>query len=136
MLRECYRVLRPDGLLVVAAIELAPNLKDLDLHRALELGPADVHAEAALGEMLQRSGFELVIERDVTREFRVRIRQRLDALARNEQALRREEGDDVVHEEREKRARMLKAVNQGLLRRTIVVGRAEKSLMQTSDGVT
>ena len=136
MLRECYRVLRPNGLLVVAAIELAPNLKGRELDRALELGPADVHAEAALGGLLQRAGFELVIERDVTRDFRVRIRQRLDALTRNEEALRREEGDDVVHAEREKRTRMLEAVSEGLLRRTIVVGRAEKSHMQTSAGVT
>ena len=124
MLRECHRVLERGGRLVAAAIELAEGLGDEALLRALALGPADVEAEASLAGMVERVGFEIMAQRDVTPEFRDGITRRLEALASNEDALRLSEGGEAVDAERDKRSRMLTGVNEGLLRRTIVVGRA------------
>ena len=49
---------------------------------------------------------------------------RLDALDQNETELRRAEGHEMVDTEREKRTDMLTAVQEGMLRRTALVGLA------------
>tara|TARA_A100001037_G_scaffold39139_1_gene30234 strand:+ start:7470 stop:7697 length:228 start_codon:yes stop_codon:yes gene_type:complete len=74
--------------------------------------------------LVAQSGFEVVIERDLTEDFRVSLLDRLDALDQNETALRRAEGHEMVDTEREKRTDMLTAVQEGMLRRTALVGLA------------
>jgi hypothetical protein len=74
--------------------------------------------------LVAQSGFEVVIERDLTEDFRVSLLDRLNALDQNDAELRRAEGHEMVDTEREKRANMLTAVQEGLLRRTALVGRA------------
>ena len=66
----------------------------------------------------------MVIARDLTEDFRVSLLDRLNALDQNEAELRRAEGNEMVDTEREKRTKMLTAVQEGLLRRTALVGRA------------
>jgi hypothetical protein len=112
------------GYLVVATIEVADGLQGSQRDRALRLGPGDVDAEASLRSMVEGVDFDVAHERDVTSDFRTSIVRRLDALVRHEAALRRAEGDEAVDGEREKRSRMLTGVDEGLLRRTVVVGRA------------
>ena len=79
MLRECRRVLEPGGRLAVATIEIADGLGPMGRARALELGPADVDAEASLRELVRRAGFEILAERDVTPDFRRTLVRRLGA---------------------------------------------------------
>lgn len=111
--------------MVVASIEMAAALTDVERVRALELGPADVAGEAPLRGLFERARFRVEVERDVTSEFRDALERRLDALVQHEAELRRSEGDEEVDAERDKRARMLTGVEEGLLRRTIVLGRSE-----------
>jgi hypothetical protein len=103
---------------------MAAGLSDLERTRALELGPADVAGEASLRGLLERAGFHVDEERDVTSDFRDALDRRLEALRRHEAALRGSEGDEQVDSERDKRTRMLTGVDEGLLRRTIVLGRS------------
>lgn len=122
----------PGGYLAVATIEVADGLQGSRRDRALKLGPGDVDAETSLRCMVEGAGFDVMNERDVTSDFRASIVRRLEALVRHEAALRQAEGDEAVDAEREKRSRMLTGVDEGLLRRTVVVGRA-LDCMQTSE---
>ena len=124
MLRECRRVLKKDGRLVVVTIEIAEGLGAAQRARAIQLGPEDLGTGGPLRDLVAQSGFEVVIERDLTEDFRVSLLDRLDALDQNETELRRAEGHEMVDTEREKRVNMLTAVQEGLLRRTALVGRA------------
>lgn len=124
MLRECRRVLRKDGRLVVVTIEIAEGLGAAQRARAIQLGPEDLGTGGPLRDLVAQSGFEVVIERDLTEDFRVSLLDRLDALDQNETALRRAEGHEMVDTEREKRTDMLTAVQEGMLRRTALVGLA------------
>ncbi len=124
MLRECRRVLKRDGRLVVVTIEMAEGLGPAQRARAAELGPEGLGTEGPLRDLVAQSGFEVVIARDLTEDFRVSLLDRLNALDQNEAELRRAEGNEMVDTEREKRTKMLTAVQEGLLRRTALVGRA------------
>ena len=124
MLRECRRVLKRDGRLVVVTIEMAEGLGPAQRARAAELGPEGLGTEGPLRDLVAQSGFEGVIARDLTEDFRVSLLDRLNALDQNEAELSRAEGNEMVDTEREKRTKMLTAVQEGLLRRTALVGRA------------
>ena len=124
MLRECRRVLKRDGRLVVVTIEMAEGLGPAQRARAAELGPEGLGTEGPLRDLVAQSGFEVVIARDLTEDFRVSLLDWLNALDQNEAELRRAEGNEMVDTEREKRTKMLTAVQEGLLRRTALVGRA------------
>ena len=124
MLRECRRVLKPRGSLVVATIEMAERLGAEERARATELGPEHLGTGGPLRDLVAQSDFEVVIERDLTDDFRSSLLERLDVLDQRDEELRRAEGHESVDVEREKRKRMLTALEEGLLRRTAVVGRA------------
>ena len=124
MLRECRRVLKKDGRLVVVTIEIAEGLGAAQRARAIQLGPEDLGTGGPLRDLVAQSGFEVVIERDLTEDFRVSLLDRLDALDQNDAELRRAEGHEMVDTEREKRTDMLTAVQEGMLRRTALVGLA------------
>ena len=124
MLRECRRVLKKGGRLVVVTIEIAEGLSAAQRGRAIQLGPEDLGTGGPLRDLVAQSGFEVVIERDLTEDFRVSLLDRLDALDQNETALRRAEGHEMVDTERQKRTDMLTAVQEGMLRRTALVGLA------------
>ena len=124
MLRECRRVLKKGGRLVVVTIEIAEGLGVAQRARAIQLGPEDLGTGGPLRDLVAQSGFEVVIERDLTEDFRVSLLDRLDALDQNDAELRRAEGHEMVDTERQKRTDMLTAVQEGMLRRTALVGRA------------
>ncbi len=124
MLRECRRVLKKGGRLVVVTIEIAEGLGAAQRARAIQLGPEDLGTGGPLRDLVAQSGFEVVIERDLTEDFRVSLLDRLDALDQNDAELRRAEGHEMVDTERQKRTDMLTAVQEGMLRRTALVGLA------------
>ena len=124
MLRECRRVLKKGGRLVVVTIEIAEGLGVAQRARAIQLGPEDLGTGGPLRDLVAQSGFEVVIERDLTEDFRVSLLDRLDALDQNDAELRRAEGHEMVDTERQKRTDVLPAVQEGMLRRTALVGLA------------
>ena len=124
MLWECRRVLKKGGRLVVVTIEIAEGLGVAQRARAIQLGPEDLGTGGPLRDLVAQSGFEVVIERDLTEDFRVSLLDRLDALDQNDAELRRAEGHEMVDTERQKRTDVLTAVQEGMLRRTALVGLA------------
>ena len=109
MLRECRRVLKKGGRLVVVTIEIAEGLGVAQRARAIQLGPEDLGTGGPLRDLVAQSGFEVVIERDLTEDLRVSLLDRLDALDQNDAELRRAEGHEMVDTERQKRTDMLTA---------------------------
>ena len=106
--------------MIAASIEVGSALADADRMRAMQLGPAEVDGEDSLRGLVERAGCPVEEELDVTDALREALERRLSTLARYEAELRRAEGDELVDTERDKRERLLIAINEGLLRRTIV----------------
>lgn len=102
-------------------IHLTPGLTSAERVRARESGPRAVDARGEHRSMLERAGFELALERDVTDDFLDTARAWLresEAVADELAVLEPEGGFD---ERQEDRRTMIAAIAEGLLRRTLYV---------------
>ena len=102
-------------------IHLAPGLTSADRSRARGAGPRAVDTRGSHSSMLQRAGFEVAVERDVTPDFLDTARAWLresEALTDELAALEPAGGFD---ERQEDRRRMIVAIEDGLLVRTLFV---------------
>jgi hypothetical protein len=113
----------------VIVIETVPGLSPNDEVLAAELGPSNVRAEASLSELAERAGLAILESADVTEEFRHTVDRLSRLLSTREELLRDAEGSDAYEAERDKKARMLRGLASGLLRRSLVV--AERPLSAT-----
>lgn len=120
-MRECRRVLRTGGRIVVLVIETAPDLDAAELELAAELGPSEVRAEAELAVLAERAGLEAVAQEDLTAALEEVLVALWRGLAENESELRSAEGDVEYDYEVARRRSMMEAVHRGLIRRTMVV---------------
>ncbi len=124
MLRACRRILRPAGRTAFFTIFVAPGLSKRDHRRAVRLGPRAVASNRGQAELLAAAGFVDVEEVDVTGEFLETARRWLRFSAELEPALRAALGDEVVDEQVADRTDMVKAIEEGLLKRSLLVGAA------------
>lgn len=102
-------------------IQLPNGLSRSDRARARNAGPRAVDSRGSHPSMLRRAGFDLVIERDVTVPFLDTAKAWLresEALTNELAALEPEGGFD---ERQEDRRRMIAAIEEGLLVRTLFV---------------
>ena len=125
MLRECHRLLQPGGRIGGYVIHTADGLTRSELERAAQLGPPQVRADAPPPEMCRIAGLRVTREIDVTTEFEVTCRALLEAREQYREELRLEEGEEAFEYELSRKAQMLQGIQDGLLRRSLVV--AEKS---------
>lgn len=123
MLRECARVLRPGGLLAAVAIECPPGLSAADTELAAVLGPANVHADGALVDMVAAVGLEPLHVVDWTDALRAVGERTITALEAAAEAIRLTEGDAVYEEELGKKTRIVEGIDRGVLARTLVIAR-------------
>lgn len=121
MLRECRRVLREGGRLASVAIEPAPGLDAASLGRARELGPSRLTTRGDLAHNSGEAGLTVAAVEDWTAELAELLRVVVEQLEAHEAPLRAGEGDDVYEHELEKKRRLLRGVQEGLLVRTLVV---------------
>lgn len=68
-LKECRRVIRPDGVMVFSVIFVTPGLSPKDYQHALEAGPSFVETSTEYPELLKLSGWKVEHEKDLTVEF-------------------------------------------------------------------
>ncbi len=123
MLRECHRVLKPDGVLAGYIIHTPPGLTPAQEQEALDLGPSAVGAEASPGEMATAAGFREVAVRDVTDTFLATLDRVISARLSYEARLRELDGDQVFEEEQGESEGRRRGVLSGLLKRSLVVAR-------------
>ncbi len=126
MLRACHEVLRAGGRLVGYVIHMPADASPEEAARASRLGPAEIAAEASPAELAREAGFEVHEVRDVTAAFAHTCEALLEARMELEAELRKEEGDDVFEKEREDKALMLQGIQEGLLRRALIVAVARR----------
>ena len=89
--------------------------------RASELGPTEVLASAPFEALAQASGLTILLTEDVTAAFRSTCAALATARKALENELRAAEGDDFYDEERRKKNAMLQGIDEGILRRSLVV---------------
>ena len=121
MLRECNRVLKPGGCIAGYVIHIPTGLTEAQERRAADLGPSDVTASASPEALTQAAGLTIVVTEDVTDAFRVTCAALAAARRDLEEELRADEGDDFYEEERRKKNAMLQGIDEGILRRSLVV---------------
>ena len=123
MLRACHRVLKHDGILAIAVIAIAHDLTDDQIASAVAAGPPRVEAGPGYPQLVADAGFASIDVVDVTDDYR----STLTALIREWDAQSHDlapiVGDDVFAEQQENRSRALDAVEQGLLRRSLISAR-------------
>jgi hypothetical protein len=74
-----------------------------------------------MGDLLRETGFRVILDEDVTEDFRATYEAILRARRDLEDELRGEEGDVVFEEELEKKALTLQGISEDLLRRSLLV---------------
>ena len=121
MLRECDRVLKPEGRIAGYVIHVPSGMTEAQERRATELGPSEVVAPSSFEALTQAAGLTLLLTEDVTEAFRSTCAALATARKDLENELRAAEGDDFYDEERRKKNAMLQGIDEGILRRSLVV---------------
>ena len=121
MLRECDRVLKPGGHIAGYVIHVPAGVTEAQELRAAELGPSEVVAPSSFEALTQAAGLAIVLTEDVTEAFRSTCAALAAARRDLENELRIDEGDDFYEEERRKKNSMLQGIDEGILRRSLVV---------------
>jgi hypothetical protein len=132
VLRACRRILVLGGRTAFFTIFVSPGLSRRDHRRAVRLGPRAVASSRAQSELVAAAGFVEVDEIDFTEEFLETARRWLRYSREFEPALRESLGNDVVDEQLAARTDMVTAIEEGLLKRSLLLagtagsGRARK----------
>jgi len=120
VLRAIKRVLRPGGRLAFLTIHAAPGLSDTDRRRASRMGPVAVAMRSTHQSLLRTAGFSQVEETDMTADYLTTLRGWVDGWLANEAAVRAVTGDDAFDTRVTKRIKTIAAVEEGLIRRSLV----------------
>lgn len=123
MLRACRRLLRTGGRIAFHTIFVSPGLSDSDYRRAVRAGAPSVALRRAHQELLETVGFVEVAEVDLTPEFLRVARGWLEGRERHAADLRAIEGDAEFALAQAERRRQVRAISEGLLRRSLFVAR-------------
>ncbi len=122
MLRACRRLLRPGGRLAFYTIFATPGLSEVDYRRARRSGPNHLSTRRVDHEQLIASaGLRLLAVRDLTSQFLRTARAWYDGRRQFEAELRRSEGDAVFEERQRDGIAQIRAIEDGLLRRSLFV---------------
>jgi hypothetical protein len=124
VLRACRRILVPTGRSAFFTIFISPDLSRRDHRRAVRLGPRAVRSNRGQPELVAAAGFVQVEEVDFTEQFLETARRWLRFSLELEPALRASLGDDAFDEQFAARTDMVAAIEQGLLKRSLLVATA------------
>ena len=127
MLRACRKILVPGGRSAYFTIFVSPGLSRREHRRAVRLGPRAVASDRPESELLAAAGLAEVDEVDVTEEFLETARRWLRFSRELEPALRESLGDDAFDQQLTDRTDMVKAIEEGLLKRSLLVAAAPRS---------
>jgi hypothetical protein len=121
VLRASRHLLRPGGRTAFYTIHPTPGLNPRQRRRAHRDGPVAVACHSSNRELLERAGFVDIDEADCTAEFAVTAKAWVDQCHRHHDALAELLGRDELDERQRERRIQLRAVEDGLLRRSLLV---------------
>jgi len=121
VLRASWHLLRPGGRTAFFTIHPAPGLDPVRRRRAHRDGPVAVASRFSNRELLERAGFVDIEEADCTAEFAVTARAWIEQWDRHHDALADLLGAEHVAQRQRERRSQLRAVEDGLLRRSLLV---------------
>jgi hypothetical protein len=102
-------------------IEPVAGLDDRQRRRAARVGPPGVSVRTSYTSLLQSAGFANIETADLTVEFRQTQQAWIDAFAKREHELIELLGADVYAERRRNRTKVIAAIDDRILRRTLYV---------------
>lgn len=123
MLRACRRLLRLGGRLAFYTILVSPGLSKTHHRRAVQAARTEVASRQEYQAMLRSAGFVQIVEMNVTAEYLRTARGWLEARQRHAAELRQSEGDSQFEEKQMQDRAQVKAIQEGLLRRSLFVGK-------------
>lgn len=123
VLRDCRRLLRPDGRLAFLTIEVVPGLDPERHAEAVESGPPAVEGPEDLTATLREVGFVDVARVDLTAEYLRTQREWFEQWQAHRGQLVDIVGAERVQERQEERVVTARAIDAGLLRRSLYVAR-------------
>jgi hypothetical protein len=121
VLRASRHLLRPGGRTAYFTIHPAPGLDAKQRRRAHRDGPVAVASLLSNRALLERAGFVDIDEIDCTADFAAVAAAWIDQWDRHHDALADLLGADEVEQRQKKRRVQLRAVEDGLLRRSLLV---------------
>jgi hypothetical protein len=124
VLRASRRILRPGGRTAFYTIAVSEDLSKRDHRRAVRLGPRAVASTRGQAELVAAAGFVDIDEVDVTAEFLDTARAWLRFSLELEPTLRIALGDELFDQRMVDRTDLVRATEEGLLRRLLLVGTA------------
>jgi cyclopropane fatty-acyl-phospholipid synthase-like methyltransferase len=121
MLRACRNLLRPGGRMAFTTILVAPGLDAAQHRRAVKAGPWQVAARRPYPELVEQAGFSDVVDVDVSEDF-ARIQAGwLAATEAHADEVRQLTSDEEFRQGQADRRMSLAAIDEGLLRRSLIV---------------
>lgn len=123
MLRECHRVLKPDGLIAGYVIHTPPGLTPAQELEAAEMGPSAVVAERSPFDEATLAGFRTVRVEDVTDTFLATCERVTSARLSHEAELRELKGDQVFEDDQGESEDKRRGILSGLLKRSLIIAR-------------
>lgn len=124
MLRACNKILKDGGRIAYTTIVIAEGLSKREHRIASRLGPRAVTARSSDDDLMARAGFVDVEVTDATASFGRVARAWHGEYARHEREVQEVVGRDEWEQRQTDRAGIIRAVDEGLLRRLLVSGRA------------
>jgi hypothetical protein len=127
VLRASRRLLVPGGRTAFFTIHPTPELNPRLRRRAHRDGPVAVASHLPNRELLERAGFTEIEETDCTAEFAAVAQAWIDQCDQHRDALADLLGGDELEQRQNERRIQLRAVQDGLLRRSLLVARRPDS---------
>jgi cyclopropane fatty-acyl-phospholipid synthase-like methyltransferase len=124
VLRACAQLLRSGGRLAFTTIHVAPGLDATRHRRAVRAGPWHVATRRAYAELVVQGGFVDVTEVDVTDDYARTQRAWLEAYEAHADELRTLTSDEDFALGQAERRRTRTAIEDGLLRRSLLAATA------------
>lgn len=121
VLRECRRVVGPDGTMVFSVISIAPGLSPGDHQHAVEYGPPFVDSASDYSAMLHGSGWRIMDRVDITDAYARTSRRYLAELESHRSQLEDFLGAEESAANATRMRTKIEAIGEGMFRRELFV---------------
>lgn len=130
-------MLKPGGRMAFYTIFIPSTLPE-EMRRRVQReapGQGEAYSRASQPSLLRSAGFVNAEERDVTEEYLRTARAWYEARARRGDVLRKLQGDEIFESQQANRAKNIRAIEQGWLKRSLfIAARPERGGGAGADG--